>query len=69
LALSQQLVKGAFLCFVPYINGNLKFYVMEKYTNKHPILNTILSVINVSLEVILALIALGFIIGLYGILN
>ena len=42
---------------------------MEKYTNKHPILNTILSVINVSLEVILALIALGFIIGLYGILN
>jgi hypothetical protein len=42
---------------------------MEKYTNKHPILNTILSVINVSLEVVLALIALGFIIGLYGILN
>lgn len=42
---------------------------MEKYTNKHPILNTILSVINISLEVVLALIALGFIIGLYGILN
>ncbi|WP_297760340.1 hypothetical protein [uncultured Muriicola sp.] len=42
---------------------------MEKYTNKHPILNTILSVLNVSLEVVLALIALGFIIGLYGILN
>jgi hypothetical protein len=42
---------------------------MEKYTNKNPILNTILSVLNISLEVILALIALGFIIGLYGILN
>lgn len=42
---------------------------MEKYTNKHPILNTILSVLNISLEVVLALIALGFIIGLYGILN
>ncbi len=51
------------------MNLNLKFYVMEKYTEKHPILNSILTVLNVSLEVILALIALGFIIGLYGILN
>ncbi len=42
---------------------------MEKYTNKHPVLNAILSVLNVSLEVVLALIALGFLIGLYGILN
>ncbi len=42
---------------------------MEKYTEKHPILNSILTVLNVSLEVILALIALGFIIGLYGLLN
>lgn len=38
---------------------------METKTKKHPILNAILSVLNVSLEVILALIALGFIIGLW----
>jgi len=51
------------------MNLNLKFYVMEKYTNKHPVLNSILTVLNVSLEVVLALIALGFIVGLYGILS
>jgi hypothetical protein len=32
-------------------------------------LNKILTALNISLEVILALIALGFIIGLYGILS
>jgi ABC-type dipeptide/oligopeptide/nickel transport system permease component len=42
---------------------------MEANTKKHPVLNTILSVLNVSLEVVLALIALGFIIGLYGVLS
>ncbi len=38
---------------------------METKTKKHPILNALLSVLNVSLEVVLALIALGFIIGLW----
>jgi hypothetical protein len=32
-------------------------------------LNRVLTALNISLEVILALIALGFIIGLYGILS
>ncbi len=36
---------------------------MEANTKKHPILNAILSVINVSLEIILVLIALGVVIG------
>ena len=38
---------------------------MEKYSNNNGPLHTILSVLNIGLEVILALIALGFIIGLY----
>ena len=38
---------------------------MEANTKKHPVLNAILSVLNVSLEIVLILIALGFIIGLY----
>ncbi len=42
---------------------------MESNSNKHPILNTILSVLNISLEVLLALIALGFLIGLWGLLS
>jgi hypothetical protein len=48
---------------------NLKTIAMESNSNKHPILNTILSVLNISLEVLLALIALGFLIGLWGILS
>lgn len=39
---------------------------MESNSKKHPVLNAILSVLNVGLEVILGLIALGFIIGLWG---
>jgi len=42
---------------------------MKSDSNKHPILNSILSVLNISLEVLLALIALGFLIGLWGILS
>jgi hypothetical protein len=42
---------------------------MEANTNRHPVLNTILSVLNVGLEVILAFIALGFLIGLWQILS
>jgi len=42
---------------------------MEANSKKHPILNAILSVLNISLEVLLALIALGFLIGLYGVLS
>lgn len=42
---------------------------METNSKKHPILNAILSVLNISLEVLLALIALGFLIGLYGVLS
>jgi hypothetical protein len=42
---------------------------MESDSKKHPVLNTILSVLNISLEVLLALIALGVIIGLWGILS
>ncbi|MGB5437081.1 MAG: hypothetical protein WBM98_14395 [Maribacter sp.] len=38
---------------------------MEANTNKHPVLNIILSVLNVGLEILLALIALGFIIGIW----
>ncbi len=38
---------------------------METKTEKHPILNRILTALNFSLEVILLLIALGFLIGLY----
>ena len=42
---------------------------MESNTKRHPILNAILSVLNVYLELVLALIALGFIIGLIGYLS
>ena len=42
---------------------------MEANTNRHPVLNTILSVLNVGLEVILAFFALGFLIGLWQILS
>jgi len=42
---------------------------METDSNKRPVLNAILSVLNVSLEVILALIALGFLIGIWGYLS
>jgi Na+-translocating ferredoxin:NAD+ oxidoreductase RnfE subunit len=42
---------------------------MSKYSNKNEVLNSILSVLNIGLEVVLALIALGFLIGLWGILN
>ncbi len=38
---------------------------METKTEKHPILNRLLSALNFGLEVILLLIALGFVIGLY----
>ena len=38
---------------------------MKLDSNKHPVLNAILLVLNVSLEIILILIALGFVIGLY----
>ncbi len=42
---------------------------METNSNKHPVLNAILSVLNVSLEVVLTLIALGLLMGLLGILR
>ena len=43
---------------------------MEKNSNNNNgLLNSILSVLNLSLEVILVLIALGFVIGLYNFLN
>lgn len=42
---------------------------MKTNSEKHPVLNAILSVLNLSLEVVLALIALGVLIGLYGALS
>ncbi|WP_019669366.1 hypothetical protein [Eudoraea adriatica] len=42
---------------------------MKTNSEKHPVLNAILSVLNLSLEVVLALIALGLLIGLYGVLS
>lgn len=42
---------------------------MNEQTEKNGILNSILRVLNISLEVLLALIALGFLIGLYGLLS
>ncbi len=42
---------------------------MEANSKEHPVLNTILSVLNLGLEVILALIALGFLIGIWGYLS
>lgn len=38
---------------------------MEADSKKYPILNIILSVLNIGLEILLALIALGFIIGIW----
>ena len=42
---------------------------MEANSEKHPILNRILSVLNLSLEAVLVLIALGVLIGLFGVLS
>jgi ABC-type dipeptide/oligopeptide/nickel transport system permease component len=42
---------------------------MKTNSKKHPVLNAILSVLNLSLEVVIALIALGVLIGLYGVLS
>jgi len=42
---------------------------MEENSNNNGLLNSILTVLNLSLEVVLALIALGFIIGIYGLLS
>ncbi|MGB5499053.1 MAG: hypothetical protein WBM77_09010 [Maribacter sp.] len=42
---------------------------MEANSKKHPVLNAILSVLNVSLEIILGLIALGFLIGIWSYLS
>jgi len=42
---------------------------MEANSKKHPVLNAILSVLNVSLEIILGLIALGFLIGIWSSLS
>lgn len=42
---------------------------MNEQSEQHGILNTILRVLNISLEVLLALIALGFFIGLVGYLS
>ena len=42
---------------------------MEANSEKHPILNRILSVLNLSLEAVLVLIALGVLIGLLGVLS
>lgn len=42
---------------------------METNTEKHPVLNWILTVLNISLEVVLFIIALGFLMGVYGILS
>jgi len=42
---------------------------MEAQIQKHPVLNMVLTVLNVSLEVVLTLIVIGFFIGLYGILS
>ena len=43
--------------------------IMEANSNKHPVLNLLLTVLNVGLEIILALIALGFLIGIWGYLS
>ncbi len=42
---------------------------MEANTKKHPVLNVILSVLNVGLEIILGLIALGFLVGIWSYLS
>ncbi len=42
---------------------------MEANVKKHPVLNAVLSVLNVSLEIVLALIAMGVIIGFYELLK
>lgn len=38
---------------------------MKLSSNNHPVLNAILLVLNVGLEIILVLIALGFVIGIW----
>jgi hypothetical protein len=50
-------------------NEPLNLTAMETNTEKNPILNRILSALNFSLEVILLLIALGFVIGLYNLVS
>ena len=42
---------------------------MEANTEKHPILNRVLITLNYSLEIVLFLIALGFLIGVYELLS
>ena len=42
---------------------------MEPYFNTDGVINTLLSVLNVGLEIILGLIALGAVIGLYELIN
>ncbi len=42
---------------------------MERNYHNNDVLNTILSVLIVGLDVVLALIVLGFLIGLYGVLS
>ena len=39
---------------------------MEADSNKQPLLNTILLVLNIGLEILLAFIVLGFLIGIWG---
>jgi len=38
---------------------------MKLDSNNHPVLNTLLLIINVGLEIILVMIALGFVIGIW----
>ncbi|MGB5238368.1 MAG: hypothetical protein WBM43_14320 [Flavobacteriaceae bacterium] len=38
---------------------------MKLDSNNHPFLNTLLLILNVSLEIILVMIALGFVIGIW----
>ena len=53
-----------------YISFNvLNPTIMEANTKKHPVLNVLLSVLNVGLEIILALIALGFLVGIWSYLS
>lgn len=69
MALSQQSRPVAYPETVPYREATLKKYIMDKYSKDNTILNAILSVVNISLEIILGLIALGFLIGLWGIIS
>ncbi len=38
---------------------------MKLDSNKHPVINTLLLILNVGLEIILVMIALGFVIGIW----